>query len=228
ELRGVRLEGETLCIGAAETVSDLLQHPLIQTHAPLLCEAIRRIGSRQIRNRATLAGNLVNAAPCADAAPPLLAYNAVLRLQSASTERLIPLSEFIVKHYQTLIRPDEMLTEIRLPLLNHTTYRYAFQKLGRRNALNITRISACLLTRLQNGRIEDCRFACGALFHAPCRLPEIETLANGKPLTPETLEKMTTSLDSLIENAIGRRWSSEYKKPVFLHMARDIFRAIQP
>lgn len=227
ELHGVRLEDDTLCIGAAETVGDLLLHPLVQTHAPLLGEAMRLIGSRQIRNRATLAGNLVNAAPCADSAPPLLAANALLRLQSAAGQRLIPLSEFIVKNYQTIIRPDELLTEIRIPLLDYAQYRYAFHKLGRRNALNITRISACLLARLNGDRIEDCRFACGSLFHAPCRLPEIEHIANGKTLSPETLQEMTNTLDTIIENAIGRRWSSEYKKPVFLHMARDIFRAIQ-
>lgn len=227
ELKGVRLENDALCIGAMETISDLLQNPLVQTQAPLLCEAIHQIGSLQIRNRATLAGNLVNAAPCADSLPPLLAYNATVHLQSTSGKRIIPVDQFIVKNYQTVIRPDELVTEIRIPRLDSRAYRHAFYKLGRRNALNITRISACLLVRLNGDLMEDCRFSCGSLFNAPCRLPDIEALMTGKPLTEESIASMTPLLDAMIEKAIGRRWSSEYKKPVFIHMARDVFRAIQ-
>lgn len=227
ELKGIRFDRGALVIGAGETISDILKNPLVREYAPLLCEAIRQIGSLQIRNRATLAGNLVNAAPCADSVPPLLACNATLRLQSASTERIVPAEAFIVKNYQSVIQPNELLTEIRVPLMDHSAYRYVFHKLGRRNALNITRISVCLLVRIRENQIEECRLSCGSLFHIPCRLPDIETLVTGKPLNDATIESISPCLDVLIEKAIGRRWSSEYKKPVFIHMAQDAFRAIQ-
>jgi CO/xanthine dehydrogenase FAD-binding subunit len=223
ELRGIDAGEKDIVIRAMTPITDILDHTETATTLPLLSRAIQQIGSTQIRNRATLAGNLVNAAPCADSVPPLLVYEASVKLQNASSSRIIPVSQFIERNYQTCLADNELLTEIIIPRLDHRHTCIAFHKLGRRNALNITRISAALLLqRDDDGKVIDCRLACGSLFNRPLRLCEVESRLVGSRLTSDTIEGILPALETMIEEAIGGRWSSEYKKPVFLNMIRDL------
>ena len=225
ELNEIRIEETEISIGAAAPIYDVLSHPGIQEHLPLLCRALGVIGSRQIRNRGTIGGNIANAAPCADSVPPLLNYQATVEVLSAGNSRLIPLADFITRNYKTALQPGELISRIIVPKPDTSSRWYtAFFKLGRRNALNITRISASVLIQFDDNQcIKECRFATGSLFNRPCRIPEIEQLMLGKKLTAETISSMEEPLDAIIEEAIGGRWSSAYKKPVFINMARGVF-----
>ena len=227
ELKQITENKHGISIGGAATFSKILRHESLQRDFPLFAQACASIGSTQIRNRGTVGGNLVNAAPCADAMPPLIAYQAKIQLQSQKGRREIDAADFIVTSYQTQIRADEILIEITLPKPKKQYY-YSYFQLGRRNALNITRLSvSALLAFGQQGQIEECCLVDGAMFDHPQRLTAIENVLLGKSLNNETIAEIEVPLADMIEDAIGKRWSAEYKKPVFINVCQDVLRDIQ-
>ena len=221
ELKGISLSENEGRIKGGTTFSRIISDPAIQEYFPILIEACSKIGSTQIRNRATIAGNIVNAAPCADSYPPLLLYNAKFVLQSHQRTRIISAEDFIIKNYQTQIEENEILTEITLPIPEKKKYFHHYFQLGRRNALNITRISLGILLAFENDQISDCRIVSGSLFNKPKRISEIEKMLSGERLNAKMIETIEQPLKEIIEKEIGGRWSSEYKIPVFLNMMRN-------
>ena len=200
-------------IGAAVNFSMLSADPLIRSVFPLLAQAAERIGSVQIRNRATIAGNLVNNAPCADSAPPLLVYDAGIRIRSLQTETEIPLSEFLTGPYRTNLTPDQLVTAIRVPMPENG-WTGCFYKLGRRRGVAVSRISLAILIRKNGGRIESCRFACGAVTPVAIRLSDLEQRCVGEQISRDFLRKISRNLGDEVLRITGLRWSGPYKIPV--------------
>jgi carbon-monoxide dehydrogenase medium subunit len=122
--------GTGLRVGAAATMNQVAQHPIVLAHYPLLAQAANSVASYQIRNRATLGGNLCNASPCADTAPATLLLEGSLVLASATGERLVPASEFFLGPGQAALKPGELLTAIRFPVAPRPSAA-RYQKLGR-------------------------------------------------------------------------------------------------
>jgi len=214
-------------VGAGVCFSDLVKHSLIQARYPLLVTACRTVGSLQLRNRATIGGNIVNAAPCADSLPPLIIYDAEVELRSLRGVRRMPISQFVTGGYRTALEPDELVTHIHLPapLKQPLTTRYL--QLGRRNALNITRQSLTGQFHVDAaGTIQVCRLVDGALMSKPQRLTVVEQALVGKPLTTDTIAQAEQVLHTLIEGAIGGRWSAPYKIPVFIDMFRQMLQEV--
>ncbi|MBL4831223.1 MAG: molybdopterin-dependent oxidoreductase [Aliivibrio sp.] len=215
-------------IGSGVNFNALVKHPAVQRYFKLLATTAHTIGSNQIRNRATVGGNIVNAAPCADSLPPLIAYNAVVELRSANSVRKMPITDFITGTYRTALEKGELLTRIFIPKhlcrakLNKT-YIEKYSQLGRRNALNITRLSlTCLISFDELGKIDFCHLVDGALFSKPQRLIEVENALLGHPLNAERLDRAEKILLDMIDSAIGGRWSAKYKQPVYLNMFKDL------
>jgi len=113
---GIREERGRLVIGANTVMTDVAAHPLVRHHFQGLSEAAAVVGAVQIRNRATLAGNLCNASPAADTAPPLLVYGAVVVAEGAEGTRRFPLDEFFVRSGVTTLRRGELVSAIELPI----------------------------------------------------------------------------------------------------------------
>ncbi|MCF7912613.1 MAG: molybdopterin-dependent oxidoreductase [Candidatus Cloacimonetes bacterium] len=216
ELQNIDLDGDFLMIGSSCNFARIINEPLINKYFPLLAQACSLIGSTQIRNIATLGGNIVNAAPCADSLPPLIFYDAQLILQSANETRTIPVSDFIIKSYHTIIKPSEILTAIRIPLPPAThTFSHYFQ-LGRREALNITRLSICALIEFDSDKkISDCRIVAGSLLAKPGRLPELEEFIIGRWIDEKLYRDLKYKMNKILTPMIGKRWSAAYKIPVF-------------
>ncbi len=226
ELKKIRKSKNEIFIGGAVSITDIISHKAIQKYFPLLIEACSLIGSKQIRNKATLGGNIVNAAPCADSVPPLILYDAKVILQSKSETREISVKDFIIKNYQTQIKPDEILTAIVIPI-TQKKYYHSYYQLGRRNALNITRMSVGVMIAVDSEKnVTDCRIAAGSLFDRPQRINNIEEIFIGKELTKELIDEIEKPLQSIIDIAIGKRWSSEYKTPVFINICKDVLKEI--
>ncbi|MFC1898125.1 molybdopterin cofactor-binding domain-containing protein [Candidatus Cloacimonadota bacterium] len=221
ELKGISKSKSEITIKAGTTFTQIISDQDIQKNYPILVEACSKIGSHQIRNRATIAGNIVNAAPCADSYPPLLLYKASFVLRSARGSRRISAEDFIVRNYQTEIKDDEILTEVILPIPEKNNYFNYYFQLGRRNALNITRLSLGILIALDGDLITDCRIVSGSLFSKPKLIPEIEKLLINEKLDSKLIDEVLEPLKAIIDQAIGRRWSSEYKIPVFLNMMQN-------
>lgn len=200
-------------IGASITFSDLIESEIVQKNFPLLASAAEKVGSVQIRNRATVVGNFVNNAPCADSVPPLLVYNASIELCSLNKKRVIPLEKFLLKPYSTAIKKNEIVTKILIPKLN-SNFRGEFYKLGRRRAVAISRISLAVLLSLENGLIDELRIASGAITPIGVRLHKIEKYAKGHVASDDTFKEISRMVGEEVLNITGLRWSSEYKIPV--------------
>jgi len=227
ELKEITETENEIIIGSAVTFSKLISNKIIQKHFPILVKACSSIGSTQIRNRATIGGNIINAAPCADSVPPLILRSAELVLQSKSENRKIPIKDFIIKHYKTQIKTDEILISISIPKPSNKKYYHRYSQLGRRNAMNITRMSiSAMISFASNKNIEECYLVDGSLFSCSQRLTNVENFLIGKPLNEQTIEAIEKPLSEKIEKEIGNRWSSEYKKPVFINMCKDALREI--
>ncbi|MFW0765381.1 molybdopterin cofactor-binding domain-containing protein [Trabulsiella odontotermitis] len=217
-----------MTIGAAVTFNRITDHPLLQARYPLLVEACHTVGSHQIRNRATIGGNIVNAAPCGDSIPPAILYDARIELRSRYAVRNLSLGEFLLSGYKTQRQPDELLTKVILPPPARPDARGFYHQLGRRNALNITRQSLSALMQYDdNGVVNYCRLVDGALFSKPQRLLDVERCLLGHRLDSETIDNACEVLEKLIDAAIGKRWSAAYKQPVFISMFRDMMAEVQ-
>ena len=211
----------SIVIGGGVNFNKLTENRLVQERYPLLAEACHTVGSNQIRNRATIGGNIVNAAPCADSVPPLIAYEAEVVLQSVRGKRRMPVADFITNGYETKLESGELLVEVILPAPPANVLQN-YDQLGRRNALNITRLSLTSLLAFDDmGKVNLCRLVDGALLSKPQRLTAVENALLGKPLNDESVAEALKVLDKLIEEAIGGRWSAVYKQPVYLNIFRD-------
>ncbi|MDA3814464.1 MAG: molybdopterin-dependent oxidoreductase [Candidatus Cloacimonetes bacterium] len=220
ELKNIEINKNEIVIGSGCTFSQILSNKEIQKYFPMLAKACSKIGSLQIRNKGTIGGNIVNAAPCADSFPPLIVYNADFILSSKNGTRRIPADEFIIKNYKTQLNSEEILTEVIIPIPKKK-YECSYFQLGRRNAVNITRISIGILISFENSKVEECKIVSGSLFHKPMRIEEIEQIFTGKELTLQSINSIEEPLKKIIEDAIGKRWSSAYKLPVFINMTKD-------
>lgn len=217
-----------IALGAAVTFNRITEHPLLRERFPLLVQACRTVGSYQIRNRATIGGNIVNAAPCGDSIPPAIIYDARVELRSRTGVRTLSLGEFLLSGYKTQRQPDELLTKVILPPLARPNAQGFYHQLGRRNALNITRQSLTALLEFDaEGAVSYCRLVDGALFSKPQRMLDVERCLQGQKLTSDTIASACEVLDKLIYAAIGKRWSAAYKQPVFISMFRDMMAQAQ-
>lgn len=172
ELRGWSLEGDradVLRLGAGTTCTDLAE-PALASLVPALAQAARTVGSPQIRNTATLGGNLATASPAGDTLPVLAALDAEIELQSAGGARRLPLDEFVTGVKANALIPGELITVIRVPVLEGPQ---EFLKVGTRNAMVIAVTSLALVVD-RPGR--NVRVALGSVAPVPLRAVEAEVL----------------------------------------------------
>ena len=207
ELHGIRRENGHLVVGGCVTVAELLSNPLIAEHAPILKEAAAAFANTLIRNRATVGGNLVNAAPCADTAPPLLALDAEVELASVEGVRRVQLDEFLVDAFTTLRQPQELLTSIRWPV-SPPNSAGGFCKLGLRKVSCMAKVDVAVMVEGDgHGRCRKARIALGAVAPQQIRARAAEDLLRGQALTDETIAEAAR----LAAEAAQPRSGSEYK-----------------
>jgi CO/xanthine dehydrogenase FAD-binding subunit len=149
ELKEIKWNKNHLEIGANSTFTDIAENEEVNKDFPLLSKAVSSIGSKQIRNRASIAGNFVNNAPCADSVPPLLVYDALIEVRNNKEVKEHLLKDFLMKPYSTQLNPDEIVTKIRLPKQG-SNYNGDFVKLGRRRGVSISRITLAVLMSTQD------------------------------------------------------------------------------
>ena len=190
DLSGISQQGARIRLGATTPISALQLHPLLQQQAPVLGSCALWFADDQIREQATVGGNLVNASPAGDTQPALLALNThvtIARRESGRIlERSIPLSEFILGPSKTLLQPEEILVRLEFDALPQ--HGVSFEKVGHRRSLAISTVCLTTLVRLDaDKRIQDLRIAIGAVGPIPERLSDIEDLLTGIKPTPSAL-----------------------------------------
>jgi CO/xanthine dehydrogenase FAD-binding subunit len=178
EIKGIATTPTHFRIGGLTTWSQLIAAPLPRCFDALK-SAAREIGSVQIQNRATVAGNLCNASPAADSVPPLLVLDAEVELTSVAGSRRLPLAEFIVGNRKTLRRPDEILSAVIIPRRLDDAPS-AFLKLGSRRYLVISIAMVAAVLKINNaGAVAEARVAVGSCSATAQRLPALENALIG-------------------------------------------------
>jgi CO/xanthine dehydrogenase FAD-binding subunit len=219
-LRQIKIDEDYISIGTLVNHAEIASSELIWAKVSFLSKAASVIGSPQIRNRGTIGGNLINASPAADTVPVMIALDAVVILQSLTGSRKLPVRDLFLRPYETCIRHDEILTEIKFKCLPEGS-KTSFLKIGRRNALVIARLNiAVSLKTDEKGIVEDIRIAPGSVMPIPCRAIEAEKLLIGQTPNEEIINRASKKVaDTMVEKS-GIRASTIYKKPVIEAITR--------
>lgn len=218
ELRQITISGEELRVGAACTLTQLLQSPLLPEY---LKRPIAYMASPAIRNIATIGGNLCNASPAGDALPMLYALDAVLCLQSASGIEELPMRAFIQSPAKTCLGSNRLLREIWIPI--GKDWRCMYRKVGLRRANSLSKLSFYALALGQPGRLEDVRIALGAVAPTVVRSreAELEILAESGE---KGLQRAKESYALLLQPIDDARSSSGYRRAVSLQLLERFLR----
>lgn len=219
----LELQGNILFIGAGVTHTTLAASELVRERIPFLADACGSVGSPQIRNRATIGGNLMTASPAADGVIPLFALDAVAILRSVRGERSLPLTELLTGTYRTSRQADELLVGFRVALPESGT-RTVFLKIGRRKSLAIARMNVAVTLRAEGKRILAVSIVPGAVLSTARRLTEVEAFLLNKEATPEVIQEAGSLAAATMIEATGRRWSTPYKEPVLAALVRRAIR----
>ena len=222
ELKGVRLEGDEVVIGALTTHQEAVESGILRIHARCLAAACAEVGSVQIRNRGTIGGNVVNASPCADALTALVGLGADAVVQSLDRgSRRLRVEELVAAPYKTRLEPDELVVEFRVK--SHEAFACSFMKLGRRNALAISRINAACAVRLgDDGRIVEAKLAAGSVMPRTSRIAEAESALVGETPSGELAARVGEIVARKMVEVSGVRWSTPYKEPAVKAVIRRL------
>jgi len=237
-LRGITVSEDEIRIGAATPIAEIERNQTIRRCVPLLAACCKTFANTLIRNRATIGGNLVNAAPCADTAPALLVLDAQVELTSASGARWVPLEEFLVGAFQTTRRSDELLTTVRFPLPPANALG-GFRKMGLRKISCMAKVDVAVYLELDdNGVCRKAHIALGAAAPVALRAEEAEEALKGQLLTAEAAVPAKQGLtgEPLVQKTIEEaarltaestlpRAGSEYKRQVVYGLTRRILTA---
>jgi carbon-monoxide dehydrogenase medium subunit len=208
-----------LRIGALVTTRDLEISPMVQQHYPGLVQSLRELGSIQVRNRATLAGNICRASPSADTLPPLIVDGASLRLHGQKGERSVLMEEFFTGPGKTVLGPTELLTEILVPAPpRHTGKHYI--KHGRRKAMELATVGVAVCLTLDGKTCRDIRIGLGAVAPTPIRAREAEALLRGRVLTDSLVQSASETAVRESKPISNVRGSAEYRKEMVRVLTR--------
>ncbi len=222
ELRGIGAADGGVRLGALTTITELLDSAMVKTRFHALWQAADHFASDQLRNVATIGGNICNASPAGDTLVPLLVFNARVVLASEAngvvTTRTLPLAEFFVGPGRTQRRPSELLTAVELPL-PPDGFVSEFYKFGTRPALDIATIAIGLGAVRDGDRLRDVRIAFGAVAPRPIRAPKTEAALEAKPL-PAAIEPALAAADADIQPISDIRASAWYRRELVHNILR--------
>ena len=223
ELHGVERAGEWVRIGALCTISELLGDALVGAHFDILVQACDHFASDQLRNAATLGGNVCNASPAGDTLLPLLVLDAqaelACKLNGSVQTRRVPLAEFFTGPGKTRRAANELLCAIWLPL-PATGFVGRFLKFGTRPALDISAISIGIGGVRSGNTLTDARMAFGAVAPVPMRAPRTEAALEGSPLDASAIERIAATARDEVHPIDDVRASAWYRKEMIFNMTR--------
>ena len=218
-LSGIRIDGDTLAIGALTVHADIVHSDLVHEHMPGLSDAAGVIGDVQVRNRGTIGGSVAHADPAADFPVILAALDASFVAVSPSGRRTIAVDDFFVDFYTTALAPNEVLTEIRLPL-PPASAGAAYHKMAHPASGYVVVSAGALINRDSSGRCASARIAIGGLGSGPLRAKATEAALQGKPLAAEIIAAAAAKAGDGANADDDFYASAEYK----LHMATVLAR----
>ncbi|MFO0986401.1 MAG: xanthine dehydrogenase family protein subunit M [Alphaproteobacteria bacterium] len=221
-LGGIAEEGGRIRIGALATMTEILESPLLLRAAPVLPATAGRFASVQIRNAATVGGNIANASPAADMVLPLLCLDSEVELARWHEDRIdrrrLPLAAFFAGPGKTRAMPGELITAVSFDRPAAGSFG-AFQKSGPRPALEIARVALCIAGRREGRRLTSVRIAAGAVAPTPIRCPRTEAEIEGVALDDAAIARALESLGreiAPIDDVRGSAWYRRHLAAAFL------------
>jgi CO/xanthine dehydrogenase FAD-binding subunit len=214
DLKKIEIQHGQLCIGAAVTISELLESDTVADMAPALRKAGEKFASQQIRNVATIGGNVAHCSPCGDTIPPLLIHDANAVVLTSEGQRHVTIEEMASGPYHCSLQSNEIISHFVLqPRPREVTFA-DFQKIGRRQELAIARMSmAAMAYQDERGLIAYMRLALGSCTPTPHRFREVEEFMTGQLPAEHIVWEAGRLLADKMLSITGRRPSAVYKEP---------------
>jgi xanthine dehydrogenase small subunit len=212
ELRAIRRDGDTVIIGGGVTLAELGESADAVAALPVLPALLPLFGSTLVRNRATVAGNIVNASPIADLAGALLAAGGVLELRAAGGERrTVALEDFFLGYKQLDLREGETVAAVRLAAPGPDV-QFSFEKVSRRRILDIAGVTSCARLRIVDGKVTEARITMGGVAPVPLLARAAGAALVGRPLDAAAVQAAVAALDGEIAPIDDVRGSAAYKR----------------
>jgi len=204
-------ENDGLRFGALSTIGSVESLQVIRDKYSILAQATRSMASAQIRNVATVAGNICTAVPSADTAPALIVLGARLKLLSPKGDRMVAVEEFFTGPCQTVLRDVELLTEIHVPKVTPNS-KGVYLKHGLRRAMNLATVGVAVMITADNGYCRDIRIALGAVAPIPLRATGAEAVLRGQELSDDLIEEAARVASGEARPISDIRASAEYRR----------------
>jgi CO/xanthine dehydrogenase FAD-binding subunit len=214
ELKYIRMGDDNLIhIGAFTTLSTCLSSPIMQEHAPILTRAINGMASVQVKNLATIGGNVANGSPAGDTIPPLYAQTSNILVSSVNDERIVNIEDFFLGPKRTVMKPQELIREIQVrPMKHDETGFFKRLSLRRAHACSIVNVAAWL--KKSHNIVTDARIALGAVSPTVIRAKAAEQALKVAPLTKERLWSISEEAASECIPITDVRATVEYRRSV--------------
>jgi len=220
EIDGLSVPGDALSIGSLTTIRTLETSPLISGKAALLAQAAAELGSVQVRNRATVGGNLCNASPSAEMAPALLALDAQAEIYGKAGTRTVDLDGFFLGPGLTNLGDGEILTSLKIPLTGNRQGS-VYDRVSARNAMDLAVVSVAVLLGLDGDeKIVKARIAFGAVAPTPIRMPAVEKQLEGNVLSDELVLESAELAAQACKPISDLRASANYRKEMVKNLCR--------
>ena len=219
ELKYIVDDGNWIRIGALTRLQELIDSEIVREKLPILYEAVYHMASWQIRNMATIGGNLCNASPAADTAPPLMVLEAKLRVISIEGERTIDVREFFLGPRKTVLKRNELLKEIIVPV--YKDYGYSYMKLGRRNSFTLSIVSVASLLKVEDNVFSDVRIALNSIAPTPIRAFSVEKYLVGRKVAIDSIKAASKLVAKDISPITDIRATAEYRRDMAIVLTYD-------
>lgn len=225
EWRKIEETQNEIIIGSVVTMTEIENNSTIKQWIPALSQSCSQIGSTQIRNRASIGGNIIHSSQCADTLPVLFNYDCLCELLNSKGEvRRLPIKDFILGIGKNLLANDEVLTRI---IIKKEKSLSVFKKLGDRQAVTISKLNCCLKIELNaNQTIKECHIYLGSIGVKPLRAMHIENHLQGQILTEEVSEDLKNVIQLEIDEAIPNRLSRIYKRKGAIGLIEDCLKQL--
>ena len=212
-LNGIEVKDGGLSIGGLATHREVETSSLVRRRLPVLSETYHHVATIRVRNTASVGGGLAHADPNQDPPPTLIALGATVKAISANGSRVIPLDEFFTDYYETVLNPDEIITEVFVPKLPPNSGS-AYLKFLPRTADDYATVSAAAVLTLDKSKkkISDVRIALGSVGTTPIRAKDAEALLRGQPVKPEAFREAAEKAKEAVDPVTDFRGSAGYKK----------------
>lgn len=221
ELRSIRQDAEkNILIGSGTSFTDIIESELLQRHIPMYCDAAQSVGGPQIRNVATIGGNICNGVTSADSAPGLFGLNALLQIQGINGLREIPIAEFYLGPGKVNLQRGDVLVAFKITPENYAGSFGYYYKYAMRDAMDIATIGCAVTLKTAAGKVTDYRIAFGVAGPTPIRCPKTERAVIDRELSAELFDLIAEEVIGDVNPRTSWRAAKDFRLNIIQELAK--------